>query len=552
MAIAYLQLKIVSRGNARQCRNCIGSSAYDSREKLHSLDNNHTYNYSWKAGDLENKAILLPKNAPKEFQDRQTLWQAVEQVETSSKAQLARKILLALPKEITAEQRKELVENYCKIAFVNQGMCVDYAIHKPDKGNENYHAHIMVTMRSIDGHGNWQNKKSKIYVLDNNGNKIPIIDKTTGKQKIGDKGRLMFKTKIIKTNDWDNPKNLEIWRNLAEQEINKYLSKDNQISMKSYERQGINKLGQVHEGYSQNSEKKTINLRIKKLNEIDRTLDKETEKWNLFKSKVENEQISEYEAENRSHKIAIERREQGDVRDTTPTFKEQEEQYRQEVLKLDKEVKQLTEKEIKLQQQLDRDKARLQKMVTEAKIAGKEKWFFQNEKAVRIAYLKEHGYLDLKQKIENEEKQLTEQQQQKQNLSNEQQRQQRQQYIFGAAGAMQKGGLTGFENWCREQQVSLAMREDITNPALKQLDPESRDKVNAEIKEREKRFNEMVKTFNAKAEKQKVAPELSAQEQLKKKLQEIEQKQQQPKPKAKLIVKHRERDDDTGRSGQSR
>lgn len=375
MAIAYLELKLISRGHATQNRNCVGASAYNSREKLYSTDNGHTYNYNFKSADVENKNVLLPEHAPQEYKNRQTLWQAVEKAETSNKAQLARKIILALPKETTAEQRKELVENYCNTAFVKEGMCVDYAIHKPDKGNENYHCHIMLTMRSIDEHGQWQNKKSKIYVLDKNGNKIPIIDKETGKQKIADKGRLMFKTQTIKTNDWDNPKNLEKWRNLAEQEINKYLPKEKQISMKSYERQGIDKVAQVHEGYSQNGEKKSYNEKAKIINSKSQDVDNEIKNWEAIKNKIQNEKIAENENNRLSNTGYNERKDPDTVHSTPekPQISQPKAEPEQKTVIAHEQQEQKPEQKSEARLKLEKQKEQIEKQLAEQQKKPKAK-----------------------------------------------------------------------------------------------------------------------------------------------------------------------------------
>lgn len=407
MAIAYLQLKIVSRGNAKQNRNCVGASAYNSREKMYSIDNGHTYNYSYKSADIENKNVLLPEYAPKIYKDRQTLWQAVEKVETSSKAQLARKIILALPWNITAEERKQLVENFCKKAFVKNGMCVDYAIHKPDKGNKNYHVHIMLTMRSIDEHGQWLSKKRRVAVLDKNGNKIEI-DKSKNRTD-----RNKYVTKTVKTNDWDNPKNLEKWRNLAEQEINKYLPKENQISMKSYQRQGLDKLAQVHEGYSQNSPKKELNEKIKLINSVNQDIDNELKTWKAAEIKIQNEKITENENNWLSKSPTDERKDTGTMSDTheksqVPQAKQETKEKQDTAHKQKPDKWELHKQYNNVTEKLKQLAEKKEQLIKEAKEAGKKKCFWQKEKVVFNCYLLEHGYKDLKKEIQELEKQQAE------------------------------------------------------------------------------------------------------------------------------------------------
>lgn len=59
-------------------------------------------------------------------------------------------------------------------------MCVDVNIHWK---NNNHHAHIMGTTRQIKENGKWGQKEKKVYKLDENGQKIAVLD-ADGKQKI--------------------------------------------------------------------------------------------------------------------------------------------------------------------------------------------------------------------------------------------------------------------------------------------------------------------------------------------------------------------------------
>lgn len=57
------------------------------------------------------------------------LWNAVEKGEARKDAQLCRTWDAALPAELSAEQRLELVKNYCKQERSVRGMVVDMSIH---------------------------------------------------------------------------------------------------------------------------------------------------------------------------------------------------------------------------------------------------------------------------------------------------------------------------------------------------------------------------------------------------------------------------------------
>jgi len=94
--------------------------------------------------------IILPENAPPEYADRQTLWNAVEKNEKRKDAQLSREIIVALPKELNLEEQISVMRQYIKENFVKKGMIADFSIHHNEK---NPHAHIMLTMRNVSRNG---------------------------------------------------------------------------------------------------------------------------------------------------------------------------------------------------------------------------------------------------------------------------------------------------------------------------------------------------------------------------------------------------------------
>lgn len=259
LAIFHLSAKIISRGKGQ---SAIASAAYRSGDRLHDDRYDETQDYTNKRF-IEHSEIQLPENAPAKYQDRATLWNSVEKAEKAKNAQLAREIEIALPKGITPEQRIQLVHDYIQQTFVDKGMVADWSIHnpQPDKDNpdkpENPHAHIMLTMRSLRSNGSWAPKKTSHYELDKNGQKMPVIDPETGRQKLGAKNQKIWKRVITSTNDWSNPKNVEKWRKAWADECNKYLLPEHQVDHRSYERQGIDRIPTEHEGhYAQELERK--------------------------------------------------------------------------------------------------------------------------------------------------------------------------------------------------------------------------------------------------------------------------------------------------------
>ncbi len=74
--------------------------------------------YTHKGGVLYTE-IMLPDNAPPEYADRQTLWNAVEEVEKHPQAQLAYSFDIALQSELAEEENRELARRFCRENFLS-------------------------------------------------------------------------------------------------------------------------------------------------------------------------------------------------------------------------------------------------------------------------------------------------------------------------------------------------------------------------------------------------------------------------------------------------
>jgi len=165
MAIYRLSAKTISRGKGQ---SAIAAAAYRSGEKLYDETFNRTKDYGKKSGVLHAE-VMLPESAPKEYENRQVLWNQVEASEKRKDSQLAREIQLALPKELSRDQNQELVFDFCKTEFVDRGMIADICIHDEFNGNGNHHAHVMLTTREVkeDGFGqknrDWNQKEMLHY-----------------------------------------------------------------------------------------------------------------------------------------------------------------------------------------------------------------------------------------------------------------------------------------------------------------------------------------------------------------------------------------------------
>lgn len=232
MAIYHCSAKIIGRSGGR---SAVAASAYRSGEKITNERDGITHDYTGKTGVVHSE-ILVPVNAPEWANDRSKLWNEVEQVEKSQKAQLAREIEVGLPNELNREQQIELCRDYSK-EFANNGMVADYSIH--DKGDGNPHAHIMLTMRPFDENGNWGAKQQKVYELDKDGNK-----QYNSKTKT-------YKCKSVQTTNWNEKETLQKWREGWAKSANLALERaghEQRIDHRSNKERGIDKIPTIHEG----------------------------------------------------------------------------------------------------------------------------------------------------------------------------------------------------------------------------------------------------------------------------------------------------------------
>ena len=121
----------------------------------------------------------------------------------------------------------------------------------------NPHCHIMLTMRAIDENGKWLPKSRKVYDLDENGERIRLPSGN-------------WKSHKEDTVDWNEQYHAEEWRHGWELVQNKYLElagSPERVDMRSYERQGLDKIPTVHMGAAVCAlERKEIETNIGNLN----------------------------------------------------------------------------------------------------------------------------------------------------------------------------------------------------------------------------------------------------------------------------------------------
>lgn len=149
MAIYRLAAQVISRGAGR---SAIAAAAYRAGERLVDRRTGEVHDYTHRGGVLD-RTIIAPVHSPDWALDRQELWARVEAGEARADAQLAREVCIALPAELSLAEQRELIHEYARDTWVARGMVADIAIHAAHAGGDdrNVHAHVMMTMRELDG-----------------------------------------------------------------------------------------------------------------------------------------------------------------------------------------------------------------------------------------------------------------------------------------------------------------------------------------------------------------------------------------------------------------
>lgn len=152
MAIYHLSMKPVSRAKGR---SAVASMAYRAGVKLTNERDGITHDYTAKQG-VEHAEIVLPEGVNADWaRDRSDLWNAAEFAEKRKDARVAREFEIALPHELSAEQRLEAAREMAQELADRYGAAVDFAIHAPHEASDvrNHHAHILMTTRQVTEDG---------------------------------------------------------------------------------------------------------------------------------------------------------------------------------------------------------------------------------------------------------------------------------------------------------------------------------------------------------------------------------------------------------------
>ena len=151
MASYHLSVKTIKRSAGR---SATAAAAYRVGERIECQREGRVHDYTRKQG-IEETFILAPKDAPDWATDRSRLWNEVEASETRRNSVTAREWELALPSEISAEDRSQITRDFAQELVSRYGVAVDVAIHSPHREGDqrNHHAHVLTSTRKLEAEG---------------------------------------------------------------------------------------------------------------------------------------------------------------------------------------------------------------------------------------------------------------------------------------------------------------------------------------------------------------------------------------------------------------
>ena len=151
---------IVSRGKGASVAR---AAAYYAREKIEDERTGEAFDFSRHGDKALWSGVYAPKNAPEWANDLQSLVTEIERAEKRKDAQLALPIELSLAHELTLEQNRWMLQDFVRENFTRQGFAAIASIHEPPRhGDErNIHAHLLVTLRTINEDGFSPTKKEQ-------------------------------------------------------------------------------------------------------------------------------------------------------------------------------------------------------------------------------------------------------------------------------------------------------------------------------------------------------------------------------------------------------
>lgn len=246
MAIYSLSISNVSRAAGS---STLATLSYITAQRARDERLGQTFYGFGRRERVEATGTLLPEGAPEEWRDPVKLFNALETYEKAANARCGKKMIIALPREWSLEASENVLREYIEEQLCRRGYAATYAIHTDAEGN-NPHAHVLIANRVISKQGKWAAKARSEYVLDETGERVPLIDKATGEQKLGKRNERLWKRRKVSYNPLDEKDVLKDLRKTWADTANRYLDQSNQIDHRSLKDQGIDRLPTIHLGYA--------------------------------------------------------------------------------------------------------------------------------------------------------------------------------------------------------------------------------------------------------------------------------------------------------------
>lgn len=215
----------MSRIGRGQKRSVAGASAYRSGELLVDPRTSAEYDYRRRRG-VASTHLLVP-GAPADALDRQHVWGEVERHHKKGNAVTGREIVVSIPWDLDPAERQELVLRYASEVSERYGVVADVAIHlpsmRPGRDPRNHHAHILLSACSARFADGELVLGKKVMELD------PIAMRQMGREPVCESERARWAALCVEARRAAG---------LPEQPIDH----------RSYERQGVEQIPQVHLG----------------------------------------------------------------------------------------------------------------------------------------------------------------------------------------------------------------------------------------------------------------------------------------------------------------
>lgn len=273
MAIYRLETKIIGR-QAKDAGgkpivgkqvSIVAKAAYRSGNKLKDEARDQTFDYKSRAQEVVHSELLAPDNAPGWLKDttgdarqnptkqrdaRERLWNTIEACEKRKDSQLARELVISLPKELDKNQQVEAIRDWCRQELVSKGFVVDFALHR-SKDGKNPHAHVLATLRPVEGEGF--------------GKKPDMAGKFNGRGAVGVAGKSDLETWRA---SWEKTANAALEKAGSEARIDHRALKDRGIERDPEPKIGVAATGMRRRGKVADPDQVQRARRVKLMNEV--------------------------------------------------------------------------------------------------------------------------------------------------------------------------------------------------------------------------------------------------------------------------------------------